>query len=74
MGRYLAVVAVIIVAGLVVFSDDDQGSGLTDDLSLPSAHLDEEGLISTISHGEQVEIEDHLVNGQWTVVEFTADW
>ena len=73
MGRYLAVVGVIIVAGLVVFSGDDKGSGITE-ASLPSAQLDEDTLITTISHGEQVDIEDHLVEGQWTVVEFMAEW
>ncbi len=30
--------------------------------------------VATISEGEQVEIGRHLIEGQRTVVEFTADW
>lgn len=30
--------------------------------------------IETISEGERVEVEKHLVDGQWTVFEFGADW
>ena len=31
-------------------------------------------LIATISNGEEVDIEDHLVSGKKTVVYFYADW
>ena len=30
--------------------------------------------IKTISHGEEVVLEDHLVPGVYTVFEFGADW
>lgn len=30
--------------------------------------------VATISEGERVEIGRHLIEGQRTVVEFTADW
>lgn len=30
--------------------------------------------IAFISHGEKVYIEEHLKEGRFTVVEFTADW
>jgi len=32
------------------------------------------GQIATISHGEQVKVEDYLEPGTRTVIEFTADW
>lgn len=31
-------------------------------------------LIATISNGEEIDIEDHLVDGRKTVVYFYADW
>ena len=36
--------------------------------------MDKSLITKTISHGARVEIEDHLITGRWTVIEFTADW
>ncbi|MHC4897022.1 MAG: hypothetical protein ACYTGW_07940 [Planctomycetota bacterium] len=41
---------------------------------LPTTQLDPATLVATISHGETVDLEDHLVPGIWTLLEFTADW
>ncbi len=43
-------------------------------IKLPTDKLDPETLVATISHGETVNLEDHLVPGTWTVLEFGADW
>ena len=36
--------------------------------------LDPATLVATISHGDTVDLNDHLVPGTWTLLEFTADW
>ncbi len=41
---------------------------------LPTIKLDPATLVDTISHGESVDLQDHLVPGTWTLLEFTADW
>ena len=38
------------------------------------ARLPAEELIDTISHGEPVDIADHVEEGKLTVFEFTAKW
>jgi len=43
-------------------------------IKLPTTKLDPETLVATISHGETVDLEDHLVPGTWTLLEFGADW
>ena len=30
--------------------------------------------VATISTGEVVQIEEHLEDGTWTLIEYTADW
>ena len=41
---------------------------------LPTVKLDAATLVDTISHGESVDLGDHLQPGTWTLLEFTADW
>jgi len=40
----------------------------------PTTPLDPEDLVATISQGEAVNLDAHLVPGKWTLVEFYADW
>lgn len=73
--RILIVTAVLFVigmVGLVVFSELDRTQGQATRARPVHAALGTK--ITTISHGEAVTIEDHLTPGQWNVVEFTADW
>lgn len=68
--RALIVAAVLVVVGmvgLVVHSEMSKGERAPR-RAVPG------GLIETISHGEAVSIEAHLTAGQWTVVEFYADF
>ena len=46
------------------------GGGLSADL--PTGTVEPEDLVATISNGEEVELTDHTVAGQWTLFEFTA--
>ena len=67
--KWLAVVAVLIVVGLVgIVITHDSRTG-----SSPGSSGGGEKVV-TISHGEAVTIEDHLTRGTYTIVEFTADW
>lgn len=43
-------------------------------IDLPTTKMDPTDLVATISHGETVDLEDHLVPGTWTLLEFGADW
>ena len=71
MGKYVATAALIVTVGIVVFS----GSGFSvKDSRLPPGRMDASLITKTISHGARVEVEDHLITGRWTVIEFTADW
>ena len=42
------------------------------DLERPTAKLEEAELVQVISHGESVDLTDHVGKQGWTVVEFTA--
>lgn len=44
------------------------------EIQLPTAKLDPATLVATISHGETVDLEEHLAPGTWTLLEFGADW
>ena len=70
MGKYVATAVLIVSVGIVVFSSD----GSVADETLPDEEMDAGMILDTISHRERVEIEDHLIAGRWTVLEFTADW
>ena len=48
--------------------------GCTTKIRLPTIKLDPATLVDTISHGESVDLQDHLVPGTWTLLEFTAKW
>lgn len=67
----ILIAAVVLVflgmAGAVVFSE--MGGS-----ERPRAPVSAGAKIATISNGEPVEIADHLTDGAWTIVEFTADW
>ena len=71
MGKYVATAVLIVSVGIVVFRGD---GGLVEDSKLPDERMDASLILDTISHGERVDIEDHLITGRWTVIEFTADW
>lgn len=43
-------------------------------LSAGAARADEPAENETISHGDRVEIRDHLANGYYTLLYFYADW
>ena len=49
-------------------------AGCSREVTLPSTPVDSGDLVATISHGDRVELADHLAPGEWTVFEFTADW
>ncbi len=72
MGKYVATAALIVCVGIVVFSGD--GGFSVKDGKLVAERMDPDLIMDTISHGARVEIEDHLIAGRWTVIEFTADW
>ena len=59
-------IAVVIVAAWAVL----HGRGPNQ----PSRKLEASQLVQTISRGQSVRIEDSLVPGSWTIVEFGADW
>jgi hypothetical protein len=67
-----AVVVVLLLAGMVGFVLQHQSN------KQPAGALVATGSVGakveTISHGEAVDIGKHLVEGQWTVVEFGGDW
>ena len=70
MLKFAAGAMLLLTIGLVVFRDDPS----LDNQSLPAGKMDPDTLIKTISHGDTVTIEDHLIPGRWTVVAFYADW
>ncbi|MBK9384874.1 MAG: hypothetical protein IPN34_08675 [Planctomycetes bacterium] len=45
-----------------------------DDLDAPRVDVPEGERVRVISHGEAVEIEAHLPDQGWTIVEFGAPW
>ena len=67
-----AVVVVLLLAGMVGFvvhhQSNKQPVGALVASGSPGAKVE------TISHGEAVDLQKHLVEGQWTVVEFSGDW
>ena len=69
--RILLVIAVVVVlgmVGIVVHHESTRTRG-------PAPTLGDAGpRVATISHGEVVDIDAQLVEGQWTVVEFGAEW
>ena len=70
MRKYVATAVLIVSVGIVGFS----GDGSVKSEKLPDDRMDASLILNTISHSERVEIEDHLITGRWTVIEFTADW
>jgi succinate dehydrogenase hydrophobic anchor subunit len=66
-----AVVAVLLVLGMVGFVMHHQSN--KQPLGVPAGGAPG-AKVETISHGELVDISKHLVEGQWTVVEYYADW
>ena len=72
MLKHAAIAMLVLTVGIVVFDDDGSDVSL-DSKSLPDSKMTGE-LIETVSHGETVDVDDHLVDGRWTVVEFYADW
>lgn len=43
-------------------------------IQLPTTQLDVSTLVATISHGDTVDLDEHLEPGTWTLLEFGADW
>lgn len=69
--RILLVLAVLVVAGLVglvVHHESTKTKSTPITLGSPGKKVE------TISHGEDISIEAQLVDGQWTVIEFGAEW
>jgi len=70
------VILFVVVAAVVsVFALPDARSPeqiAADNVAYPSSSSG--ALIATISNGEEVDLEDHLVDGRKTVVYFYADW
>ena len=73
MGKYVATAVLILAAGIVVFKKADGDFSITES-KLPKEQMDPNLLIETISRGARVDIDDHLLSGRWTVIEFTAEW
>jgi len=73
MGKYVATAALVLVVGLVSFRRGGDGFSI-EESTLPKEQMDPALLVETVSHGERIEIEDYLIAGRWTVIEFTADW
>jgi hypothetical protein len=48
--------------------------GITGPIQLPTTQIDPSTLVATISHGDTVDLDEHLVPGTWTLLEFGADW
>ncbi len=71
MGKYVATAVLILAAGIVVFKKADFS---INESKLPKEQMEPSLLIDTISRGERVDIDDHLLSGRWTVIEFTAEW
>jgi len=69
MSRLLKLLPMLALA-LVPAGCSDSDSGVR----LPTTKLDPATLVATISHGETVDLEDHLVPGTWTLLEFGAGW
>ena len=45
-----------------------------DDLQAPHVIVPDQERVLEISHGESIEIEEHLPDEGWTLVEFGATW
>lgn len=75
MKPFLAILIVLAVlaAGLWLMAPKDQGAAGAGAKGSAGVKPNDDK-IATISKGERVEIEQHLVAGRFTVVEFTADW
>ncbi|MFT5476907.1 MAG: hypothetical protein ACI8Y8_002248 [Planctomycetota bacterium] len=41
---------------------------------MPTEKLATSELVATISHGEAVDLDEHLAPGKWTLVEYGAKW
>lgn len=51
------------------------GCGLAAAPELPSGpRLGEAELIRTVSKGQAVDLDEHLEDGSWTIIQFTAPW
>ncbi len=67
MVKISAILLVLVVAGVVLVR------GPADDAALPTTPVSGQ-LIADISQGDRVDLESHMVKGEWTLFEFTADW
>ena len=67
MVKIAAIVLVVIVAGVVLV----RAPAYTP--PVPTTPVSGE-IVATISHGERVDLESHLVQGEWTLFEYYADW
>ena len=76
MKPWMAIVIVVatLAVGLAIMAPrrDASGSDSSKGGSVGSAATDEK--IAVISSGKKVEIAEHLKEGRFTIVEFTADW
>lgn len=69
VGAALAVAGMICAAMLVSMSTDRRRGH-----ARPARGAEAGAKIQTLSTGEEIQLARHLVAGQRTVVEFTADW
>lgn len=66
--RYAAAALLIATVGLVVFPGDVE-------LGDPGPRLADEEIVRTLNEaGADVDVEAHLPDDGWTIVEFTAGW
>ena len=65
--KRFAVVVAVLTACWLVFRPGAH-------LRQPTRELAQDDLITFISHGEAVKLDDHVQRTGWTVVEFGADW
>ena len=67
MVKIAAFLLVVLVAGVVLVRAP------ADNSSVPTTPVSGE-IVATISNGERVDLESHMVQAEWTVFEYYADW
>ena len=72
MKPWMAIVIVVATLAVGLWLMAPRGEPARTGGSVGSSATDEK--IATISKGSRVEIPEHLKDGRFTIVEFTADW
>jgi len=63
--KKLLILAPLLVAGWCLMAPEPE---------LPTQQLEAGELVATISHGEAVDLGEHLAPGKWTLIEYGAKW